>query len=81
MAIALLIAYIALVVAVLFGALVWSRRKQRTLRNSFTAHKWTAVETLFFKELPKGWYVSVQFCVGFALAGLAFVVLFEMLVN
>ena len=75
MATALLIAYLALIVAGLSGAWIWAR-KMKKMPKSQPAR---GVAAYLLQELPKGWYVSVQFCVGFAVAGLIAVILFELL--
>lgn len=65
MKIVFLFSYVIFVTIFIGGAWTWARKKgrqTRKLRNpSGTQH-------FFFSELKKDWYVSIWFCLGFALA-------------
>ena len=77
MKIAILAAYIALIVAGLTFAIKWSKRKKLEYRDLRTRQKLTPMQALLAKPLSKGWYVSIEFCVGFAIAALFAVVLLK----
>ena len=56
--------YLIFLAFFLRGAWIWARKKRRqtrALRNP------SGMQTLFFSDLEKDWYVSYWFCLGFAL--------------
>jgi hypothetical protein len=77
MAIALLVLYIALVLLLFAVAFHWARKKKREFKSPSTRHKVTATAEFFVKDLPRDWYVSLQFCIGFALSAFIAVVLYK----
>jgi len=66
---ALLLAYVAVLVAAIVFAVRWSRKKKSDYHNLRRQHSLTPFEAFLVKPLKKDWYVSVEFCLGFALAG------------
>jgi hypothetical protein len=69
--------YIAFIVLLFAGAIHWARKKKREFKNPSTRHRVTTTAEFFVKDLPRDWYVSVQFCIGFALSAFVAVVLLE----
>jgi hypothetical protein len=74
---ALAVLYLALVVLLFACAIHWARKKKREFKNPSTRHRVTTTAEFFVKDLPRGWYVSVQFCIGFALSAFVAVVLYK----
>lgn len=64
----LLAGYVVFIVAGFALAIMWSKRKRRENAQSFLT-----------RPLKKDFYVSVEFCIGFALASLAAVAVFKFL--
>lgn len=64
----LLVGYVVLVVAGVALARMWSKQKRRGRAQSFLT-----------QPLKKDFYVSVEFCVGFAMASLAAAAVFKFL--
>ena len=75
LAIAILAAFAAPVVYAFF----WARKKSREFRSPYVQQDATPTQTFFFKQLPPNFYVSVQFCIGFALAALLAVLIIKAL--
>jgi hypothetical protein len=69
MKIVLFFSYLIFVTLFLGGAWIWARKKGRQTRK---LRKPSDMQNFFFSDLPKGWYVSFQFCLGLALAALVF---------
>ena len=57
---------------------MWERKKKREFKNPSTRHKVAPTGKFFVKELPRDLYLSVQFCVGFALSGFLAVFLYKL---
>ena len=77
MAIVWLVLYIAFVLLLFAGAIHWGRKKKREYKSPSTRHRVTATAEFFVKDLPRDWYVSLQFCIGFALSAFVAVVLYK----
>jgi len=72
-----LLIYVLFIVSLLGGAIYWARKKKREMNDPSKRLKLTPTTEFFVKDLPKDWYVSIQFCVGFALAGFIAVLLYD----
>ena len=72
-----LVLYVAFVVLLLAGAVYWARKTKREFKSPSTRHRVTAIAEFFVKDLPRDWYVSLQFCIGFALSAFVAVVLYK----
>lgn len=73
----LIVIYVLFIVSLLGGAIYWARKKKREIKDPSARLKLTPTTEFFVKELPKNWYVSFQFCLGFALAGFVAVLLHD----
>lgn len=77
----LLIAYVFLVVAFFAGIVIWSRQKKRDYANPSKRQKFTPAMAFLFKELQPDFYVSVQACIGFVLASVVAVVVYDIVIR
>ena len=57
---------------------MWERKKKREFKNPSTRRKVASTGKFFVKKLPRDFYLSVQFCVGFALSGFLAVFLYKL---
>ena len=57
---------------------MWERKKKREFKNPSTRRKVAPTGKFFVKKLPRDFYLSVQFCVGFALSGFLAVFLYKL---
>lgn len=64
----LLVSYILFVILFFTGAILWVRHTKRALRKTWARKKMTPTLAFFFGDLPPNFYVSVEACIGFALA-------------
>lgn len=76
-----LVLYVLFIVLLFAGAIHWARKKKREFKNPSTQHKVSPTSEFFVKDLSRDFYVSVQFCVGFALSCFLAVVLYQMLLH
>lgn len=65
-----LVCYVLLVVSLLGGAFLWAQRKKSEFKSPLARRKISPTVEFFVKDLPPGFYVSVQFCVGFIIAAI-----------
>ena len=72
-----LVVYVLFMVVLFAGAIHWARKKKREFKSPSTRHKVSATSNFLVKDLPRDFYVSAQFCVGFALSGFLAVCLYE----
>ena len=71
--------YVLLIVLFFVAAISWSRKKKREFNDSPARQELTA--KFFLKDLPPNFYVSIQFCVGFAAAALVASILYASIVQ
>ncbi len=81
MALIFLVLYVLFIVVLVTGAIHWARKKRRELKNPSTRHKVSPTSEFLVKDLPRDFYVSVQFCVGFALSGFLTVALYKIFLH
>ena len=72
-----LVVYVLFIGVLFAGAVHWARKKNREFKNPSTRHKVSPTSKFFVKDLPRDFYLSVQFCVGFALSGFLAVFLYK----
>ena len=72
-----IVLYVLLVAGLLAGAALWARKKKREMKDPMARRNLGPAATFLVKDLPPDWYVSLQFCIGFALAGLVAVLIFK----
>ncbi len=77
MALIFLVLYVMFVVLLFAGAIHWARKKKQQLKNPTARRKMSATSILLVKDLPREWYVSLQFCIGFALSAFLVVVIYK----
>ena len=58
-----LVVYVLFIGVLFAGAVHWARKKNREFKNPSTRHKVSPTSKFFVKDLPRDFYVSVQFCV------------------
>ena len=81
MRIVLLIAYVLFLIGVFFLLVNWSRKKKREYSSFRTQQKLSPLTLFLVKSLKKDWYVSVWFCIGFAVSGYVAVLVFRTIMN
>jgi|GEM_PF-3358614 len=72
-----LVLYVMFVVLVFASAIHWARKKRQQLKSPTARQKVSARSVFLVKDLPRDWYVSVQFCIGFALSAFLAVVIYK----
>jgi len=74
-----LVVYVLFTAVLFAGVIHWARKKKREFKNPSTRHKVSPTSRFFVKDLPRDFYVSVRFCVGFALSGFLAIFLYKIL--